>query len=269
MRKIASAISALREEILEKFRDINVGAEAFYKDVENVPFVKTPIRIRRRNEPSERIDVGVRPAVFHRLLDDWCRSSTALMKDFVEELCKLRDNVDWVEREAEKSWPAFNAESGVWVDIACKLGPRALAPGRRDLEPEAMAKVAGKVRSQIEGRLARARRSALNRARILIVQKGNESNRGKKQQRPEKLPPKQGDSSRFFDAAHLTPNQREVMSLRWEHMMSKSAAARYLGRDRKTIDEHEAAAFRKLGWERTKKLQGKKGAVTDPGKLEI
>lgn len=63
---------------------------------------------------------------------------------------------------------------------------------------------------------------------------------------PDKVPAKKRDFSNYFDGANLTENQREVISLKWEHEMSELAIARHLGKNRTTIHEHLMAAQKKL-----------------------
>jgi predicted DNA-binding protein (UPF0251 family) len=60
------------------------------------------------------------------------------------------------------------------------------------------------------------------------------------------LGPKKQDLSKYLDSAELTARQLECISLRLEYGIKKSEIARYLGIDRKTLDEHLAAAERKI-----------------------
>jgi predicted DNA-binding protein (UPF0251 family) len=64
----------------------------------------------------------------------------------------------------------------------------------------------------------------------------------------EELPEKQVDLSRYLDDSNLTEIQREVMSLIDEYKLSVSKVARRMDKNRKTIDEHYAAAKRKVEW---------------------
>jgi len=54
------------------------------------------------------------------------------------------------------------------------------------------------------------------------------------------------DLSNYFDQAPLTERQRECMSLRFEYELTLSDIAERLNLNRKTVDEHIAAAERKL-----------------------
>jgi DNA-binding CsgD family transcriptional regulator len=67
-----------------------------------------------------------------------------------------------------------------------------------------------------------------------------------KSKRPEKLPAKRSDWSRYFDAANLTKNQREVASLKLEYEMTVAQIARQLKLHRSTVDEHLATAKKKI-----------------------
>ncbi len=50
----------------------------------------------------------------------------------------------------------------------------------------------------------------------------------------------------YFDRAKLTEIQHEVISLRLEYGLPVSAIAKRLSKSRKTIDEHIAAAQKKI-----------------------
>lgn len=62
----------------------------------------------------------------------------------------------------------------------------------------------------------------------------------------DRLPQKKTDLSEYLDGACLTDIQREVISLRLEYALPVAAIARRLGRDRKTIQEHLAAAKKRI-----------------------
>ena len=62
----------------------------------------------------------------------------------------------------------------------------------------------------------------------------------------EKLGHKKQDLSRYLDSVNLTDRQRECSSLYWEYGMRKSAIARRLNINRKTLDEHLDAAKTKF-----------------------
>src|SRR5581483_2256318 len=68
----------------------------------------------------------------------------------------------------------------------------------------------------------------------------------------EKPRTKKTDLSAMFDAADLTERQRECLSLLFEYSMRKTDVARYLGLDRKTVDEHLAAGTRRMEASRAK-----------------
>jgi DNA-binding CsgD family transcriptional regulator len=62
----------------------------------------------------------------------------------------------------------------------------------------------------------------------------------------QKMPAKKSDMSNYFDAAKLTDKQRECISLRFEHEWPVAKIARRLSITRKTVDEHIAAAKKKI-----------------------
>jgi DNA-binding CsgD family transcriptional regulator len=63
-----------------------------------------------------------------------------------------------------------------------------------------------------------------------------------------KLPAKTADLSKYIDGAGLTDRQRECFSLKFEYGLRVSAIVKRLGLSRKTVDEHIAAAKRRIGW---------------------
>jgi DNA-binding CsgD family transcriptional regulator len=62
----------------------------------------------------------------------------------------------------------------------------------------------------------------------------------------KQLPVKTTDLSNYFDQAQLTDRQRECASLKHEYGLTKTAIADRLGLSRKTVDEHLAAAERRI-----------------------
>jgi predicted DNA-binding protein (UPF0251 family) len=78
----------------------------------------------------------------------------------------------------------------------------------------------------------------------------------------EKLPAKTADLSQYLDEAQLTDRQRECFSLKFEYGLRFSAIANRLGISRKTVDEHIAAARRRMEWSKVKnKIQAKKARL--------
>jgi DNA-directed RNA polymerase specialized sigma24 family protein len=61
-----------------------------------------------------------------------------------------------------------------------------------------------------------------------------------------KLPTKVRDLSQYLDQAQLTERQRDCISFKLEYGLTTTAIAQHLGLSRKTIDEHVAAAKRRL-----------------------
>lgn len=74
----------------------------------------------------------------------------------------------------------------------------------------------------------------------------------------EKLPAKTADLSQYLEEAQLTDRQRECFSLKFEYGLRFSAIANRLGISRKTVDEHIAAARRRMEWSKVKN-KSKKG----------
>ncbi|MBZ5532787.1 MAG: LuxR C-terminal-related transcriptional regulator [Acidobacteriia bacterium] len=78
----------------------------------------------------------------------------------------------------------------------------------------------------------------------------------------EKLPAKTADLSQYLDEAQLTDRQRECFSLKFEYGLRFSAIAHRLGISRKTVDEHIAAARRRMEWSKVKdKIKAKKARL--------
>jgi DNA-binding CsgD family transcriptional regulator len=65
-----------------------------------------------------------------------------------------------------------------------------------------------------------------------------------------KLPPKKHDLSRYLEVANLTPKQHECASLKWEYEFTVTEIARRQHITRKTVDEHLAAAQKRMGTSR-------------------
>ena len=57
---------------------------------------------------------------------------------------------------------------------------------------------------------------------------------------------KQTDLSQYIDASDLTDRQRDCSSMRWEYRLPLTEIARRLGRNRSTVEEHLAAARKRL-----------------------
>jgi DNA-binding CsgD family transcriptional regulator len=66
-----------------------------------------------------------------------------------------------------------------------------------------------------------------------------------------KLPPKKNDLSRYLEGANLTPKQYECASLKWEYEIPVTEIARRQHITRKTVDEHLAAAHKKMDTSRS------------------
>jgi DNA-directed RNA polymerase specialized sigma24 family protein len=95
-----------------------------------------------------------------------------------------------------------------------------------------------------------------------IAEKGLSGGRPSKK---DKLPAKTIDLSRYLDQAQLTDRQRECFSLRFEYEMKLSAIAKWLGLSRKTIDEHIAAARRRMDWSEIKEKMKTNKRRLNPG----
>lgn len=66
-----------------------------------------------------------------------------------------------------------------------------------------------------------------------------------------KLPPKKNDLSRYLEGANLTPKQYVCASLKWEYGFPVTEIARHQHITRKTVDEHLAAARKKMDTSRS------------------
>jgi DNA-binding CsgD family transcriptional regulator len=80
-----------------------------------------------------------------------------------------------------------------------------------------------------------------------------------------KLPAKTTDLSKYLEGAGLTDRQRECFSLKFEYGLRVSAIVNRLGLSRKTVDEHIAAAKRRIGWSQIKEKQKANSARLNPG----
>jgi DNA-binding CsgD family transcriptional regulator len=80
-----------------------------------------------------------------------------------------------------------------------------------------------------------------------------------------KLPAKTTDLSKYLDGAELTDRQRECFSLKFEYGLRVSAIVNRLGLSRKTVDEHIAAAKRRIGWSQIREKQKANSARLNPG----
>jgi len=93
----------------------------------------------------------------------FCQELPGLMKWFVENLLKMRRDIVWIEREAEKFWPMLEKEYPIWTQIACYGRPGELnwqAPGWLDKWPEELSPKA---------LLSAARGGRLNADRTAVV----------------------------------------------------------------------------------------------------
>jgi hypothetical protein len=79
-----------------------------------------------------------------------------------------------------------------------------------------------------------------------------------------KLPAKTTDLSKYMDGARLTDRQWECFSLKFEYGLRVSAIVNRLGLSRKTVDEHIAAAKRRIGWSQVKERQKANSARFNP-----
>ena len=79
-----------------------------------------------------------------------------------------------------------------------------------------------------------------------------------------KLPAKTTDLSKYLDGAKLTDRQRECFSLKFEYGLRVSEIVIRLGLSRKTVDEHIAAAKRRLDWLKIKERQKANSARMNP-----
>jgi len=84
----------------------------------------------------------------------------------------------------------------------------------------------------------------------------------------EKLPRRRNDLSEWLDRAALTDRQRECLSLKFEYELSQTRIARYLGIDRKTVDEHIEAGKKKLDVGRIREKNRKNRAKVQPDQFE-
>jgi RNA polymerase sigma factor (sigma-70 family) len=76
----------------------------------------------------------------------------------------------------------------------------------------------------------------------------------------QKLGAKQQNLSNYIDGARLTEKQQECFSLRMEYGLPIAEVARHLGITRKTVDEHIAAAKKKLEQKRANDNRAKNRA---------
>ncbi len=178
MGDLEEGVAALREEFLDKFREVSCDARAFHKRVKDVPFLDNPPRVHDPSGHPEWYFVGVKPSEYYKHHNKWFRASTRLIKGFVDGLYGMRHNAAWVQSEAEKIWPLFDKEYHEWIAIVCELEPRAKSPCDAEgtatesttTEGTATTVEAEKIRARLEAGLARAQRSALNRVRIQVAQ---------------------------------------------------------------------------------------------------
>ncbi len=219
-----------------------------------------------------------------------------MLKEFTEGLGRLRYVIDWVLREAEKTWPQLRDEYREWVIIACDGRATAqgwCAPGWlagwpteialpttalwERLDANSTAEVLRMVAAEVQGRLHEAQRMALNHARVLIAQEkevahgaanGEALPKGEQPERPQKLPEKKQDLSNYFDGANLTDLQRKVISLKLEYELSVTEISTRLQRHRSTVQEILDAANRKIAASGAKEGRAKKRAERNPGTLE-
>jgi DNA-binding NarL/FixJ family response regulator len=80
-----------------------------------------------------------------------------------------------------------------------------------------------------------------------------------------KLPAKTADLSKYIDGAGLTDRQRECFSLKFEYGLRVSAIVKRLELSRKTVDEHIAAAKRRIGWSQINEKRKANNARVNPG----
>jgi len=79
----------------------------------------------------------------------------------------------------------------------------------------------------------------------------------------EKLPAKKQDLSSYLDRANLTDKQRDCFSLKFEYELTTTEIASRLGCSRANVDEHIAAAGRKLKFADEKEKAVKNKAKSD------
>lgn len=80
-----------------------------------------------------------------------------------------------------------------------------------------------------------------------------------------KLPAKKTNLSEYMDGAGLTDRQRECFSLKFEYGLRVSEIVSRLRISRKTIDEHIAAAQRRIEWSQCKERKDANSARFNPG----
>lgn len=86
-------------------------------------------------------------------------------------------------------------------------------------------------------------------AAVPVTEEGMIASQGRPAQpNRTKLAAKTTDLSKYLEGAGLTDRQRECFSLKFEYELTVSEIASRLGISRKTVDEHIAAAQRRIGW---------------------
>jgi DNA-binding CsgD family transcriptional regulator len=102
-----------------------------------------------------------------------------------------------------------------------------------------------------------------------LLSSSPESMPGNQARRPQpdksKLPAKTTDLSKYLEGAELTERQRECFSLKFEYGLRVSEIVIRLGLSRKTVDEHIAAAKRRIEWSQLKERQKANSARINPG----
>lgn len=202
IEELDRAATALREKLLAEFQARrDSSAHHFYKEMAIHParcrvmwLHEHRLSYRKKPEFDEhdlyairvlRKDCGLHLKLF-------CDDFAEVIKWFIESLRRIRYDIDWIEREAERIWSLLADEYPIWTQIACDgkpVGQNWCAPGWLDkwpaqLSPKALLSVARGGRLDAERTadvlkalterskeiVGRAQRDALNGLRIRFAQ---------------------------------------------------------------------------------------------------
>lgn len=143
--ELERATAALQEQFLAQFRSLrDSGALHFYKEMglddrrfRVMWFCKASQSGPKFDEDDTYATLVLRNQ-FEEHLDRSCNDLAQLMEWFVDNLQRMRHDLNWIERRAGDVWTLLDDEYSIWVQMACDGNPSGKdwrAPGWIDKWP--------------------------------------------------------------------------------------------------------------------------------------
>jgi hypothetical protein len=191
------AASARREEFLREFRVERQAqaTRAHLRIEQSAPgilrwYAEEAAKIDRSTGRKDSYSAKSLRDAFSKEFHEWCSCLPTLLTKFAKRLCQLRPELRWIGTEAKKTYPQLTEECRNWVVVACDgestatpwRAPGWLAgwPAETMLPASALwersnanstAEVTKRIEAEFQCRFDEALGIALERARIVIVEK--------------------------------------------------------------------------------------------------